>query len=74
MWDPGIGSKGWYLIFFFKNVFLNQALVTHTCNPSYSEGSQFKASPREVICKTLSWKQIITKKVGKVAQGVRAPV
>jgi hypothetical protein len=30
--------------------------LVYTCNPSYSEGSQFKARPQEIVLKTLSQK------------------
>jgi hypothetical protein len=34
----------------------SQALVAHTCNPSYSGGSGFETSLGAIVCETLSQK------------------
>jgi hypothetical protein len=43
---------------------LSWAPMAYICNPSYSggRGLQFKASPRQIVLKTLSWKKPITNK------------
>jgi hypothetical protein len=40
-------------------MFLSQALVAHTCNPSYSggRGLQFKTGPRKIALETLPQKK-----------------
>jgi hypothetical protein len=47
----------------------SQVPEAHACNPSYSGGLQFKASPRQIVHETLSQKYPTQKRAGGVAQG-----
>jgi hypothetical protein len=38
----------------YKNVKCRPAMVSHTCNPSYSEGQEFKGSPGKKFSRTPS--------------------
>jgi acyl-CoA synthetase (AMP-forming)/AMP-acid ligase II len=48
--------------------------VAHTCNPSYSEAEirriEVGSQPRQIVCETLSRKNLSQNRAGGVAQGV----
>jgi hypothetical protein len=44
-----------------------QALVAHACNPSYSGGRDFKASPGQIVPETLSQKYPTQNRAGGVS-------
>jgi hypothetical protein len=62
-------------VYLAENI-ISQPLVAHTCNPCYSggrdheDGRQFEASPRQIVCETLSPKNPSQKRAGGMTQGV----